>query len=144
MKNSKATPINILLVEDNPNDVLLTTKLLRHAKLLNNLDVAKDGEEALAYLLRKGIYSAKPRPDLILLDLNLPKKDGWALLADIRNIPELNDITVAVQSASADGPEILRTGGLQADCYVTKPIDLGQMIDIVKSVGSFGLYIVKQ
>ena len=136
------THINILLVEDNPDDVLLTTKLLRSAKLMNSIDVVNDGEEALSYLLQEGEFANMPRPDLVLLDLNLPKKSGNEVLAAIRSDPTLCGITVAIQSASDDETELLRSSEFSADCYVTKPVDLDKMIQIVNSVEDFGLCVV--
>ncbi|MCL4473207.1 MAG: response regulator [Actinobacteria bacterium] len=138
----EGTQINILLVEDNPDDVLLTTKLLKHAKLMNSIAVVNDGEEALAYLLQEGEFASALRPDLVLLDLNLPKKSGNEVLAAIRSNPTLCSITVVIQSASDDETELLKNSDFSADCYVTKPVDLDKMIQIVSSVEDFGLSVV--
>ena len=144
MGKDRPQPINILLVEDNQSDVLLTTKILKHAKVINNLDVVGDGEEALAYLMREGEYSNRPRPDLILLDLNLPGRDGRDLLADIEGCPELCDIPVVIQSASEAEAELLKNTGLRASGYISKPFDLSQLISVVKSIDIFWLSVVKK
>ena len=144
MANDHIEPINILLVEDNANDVLLTTKILQHAKVINNLDVVEDGEEALAYLKQEGEFAGRPQPDLILLDLNLPKKNGRELLADIEACPELSEIPVIIQSASDAEAELLRTTDLHANGFITKPFDLMQLIDVVNSIDVFWLSVVKK
>jgi len=135
----KTTPIEILLVEDNPADVRLTQEALREGKVKNNLSVARDGEEALAFLRR---YDA-PRPDLILLDLNLPRRDGREVLKEIKDDPQLRMIPVVVLTTSAAESDILKSYSLHANCYITKPVDLDQFITVVKSIDDFWLTIVR-
>lgn len=136
-------PIEILVVEDNPGDVRLTTEVLKDNKIRNELHVAKDGVEALAFLAREGEYSDAPRPDLILLDLNLPKKDGREVLKAIKSDPNLKRIPVVVLTSSKAEEDIARVYSLNANCYVTKPIDLNQFIKVVKSIREFWLTVVK-
>ena len=136
-------PINILLVEDNPGDVRLTREALNGAKLRNQLHVIADGMEAMAYLRREGHYAQAVRPDLILLDLNLPKKDGREVLADIKSDPSLKRIPVVILTTSQAEQDILRTYDLHANCYVSKPVDLEQFIGVVKEIEEFWLTIVK-
>ncbi len=135
-------PIEILLVEDNPGDVRLTQEALREAKVINNLTIAKDGMEALAYLRRQGPYAHAPRPHLILLDLNLPKRDGREVLAEIKADESLKRIPVVVLTTSQDEQDILKSYNLHANCYVTKPVDLDQFIRVVRSIEDFWLGIV--
>lgn len=135
--------IDILLVEDNPGDVLLTREALKDAKVRNELNVAEDGVEAMAYLRREGKYADAPRPDLILLDLNLPKKDGREVLAEIKRDPTLKRIPVVVLTTSQAEEDILRSYNLHANCYVTKPVDLNQFLTIVKAIEDFWLTVVK-
>jgi len=115
--------INILLVEDNPGDVRLTVEALKEGKVYNRLHIAKDGMEAMEFLHREGKYYDVPRPDLILLDLNLPKKDGHEVLAEIKEDPILKRIPVVVLTGSKAGEDILKTYNLHANCYITKPVD---------------------
>ena len=136
-------PIEILLVEDSPGDVELTEEALRDAKVRNNLSVARDGEEALTFLRREGRFADAVRPDLILLDLNLPKKDGRQVLREIKADPALKRIPVVVLTTSAAEQDILKTYELHANCYVTKPVDLDQFITVVQSIEDFWLAIVK-
>jgi CheY-like chemotaxis protein len=136
-------PIEILLVEDNPGDVRLTEEALKDGKMLNNLSVVKDGEEALRFLRRQAPYADAPRPDVILLDLNLPRKDGREVLADIKGDPELHRIPVVVLTTSNHERDILKAYDLNANCYITKPVDLDQFIRVVRSVSDFWLTIVK-
>jgi two-component system, chemotaxis family, response regulator Rcp1 len=135
--------IEILLVEDNPGDVRLTEEALKEGKVLTNLHVARDGVEAMAMLRREGRHAAVPRPDLILLDLNLPRKDGREVLADIRADPDLRRIPVVVLTTSAAEQDIIRAYDLHANCYITKPVDLDQFIAIVQSIEDFWLTIVR-
>jgi chemotaxis family two-component system response regulator Rcp1 len=135
--------INILLVEDNPGDVRLTVEALKEGKVRNQLHIAKDGMEAMDFLHRRGNYSDVPRPDLILLDLNLPKKDGHEVLAEIKEDPELKRIPVVVLTGSKAGDDILKTYNRHANCYITKPVDWDQFITVVKSINDFWLTIVK-
>jgi chemotaxis family two-component system response regulator Rcp1 len=135
--------INILLVEDNPGDVRLTVEALKEGKVYNRLHIAKDGMEAMEFLNRAGKYYDVPRPDLILLDLNLPKKDGHEVLAEIKEDPLLKRIPVVVLTGSKAGEDILKTYNLHANCYITKPVDWEQFITVVKSINDFWLTIVK-
>jgi len=136
-------PIEILLVEDNPGDVRLTVEALKDGKVYNNLHVVKDGMEATAFLHREGKYEDAPHPDLILLDLNLPKKDGHEVLTEIKEDPMLKHIPVVVLTGSESEEDILKTYNLRANCYITKPIDLEHFIMVVKSIEDFWLTIVK-
>lgn len=136
-------PIEILLVEDSPGDVRLTREALRDAKIANHLHVVSDGEEAIAFLRRDGRYGAAPTPDLVLLDLNLPKKDGREVLAEVKNDPLLKRIPVVVLTTSQAERDIVQSYELHANCYVTKPVDLDQFVDVVRSVQDFWFTIVK-
>jgi chemotaxis family two-component system response regulator Rcp1 len=136
-------PIEILLVEDNPADVRLTVEILKETKVRNNLTVAGDGNEALELLRRTGRYTHAMRPDLILLDLNLPKKDGKQVLAEIKADPVLKRIPVVILTSSKAEEDIVKSYNLHANCYVTKPVDLEQFVKVVKSVEDSWLTIVK-
>jgi len=138
-----ATPIEILLVEDSPGDVRLTQEALRDAKVQNTLHVASDGLEATAFLWRQGKHAKAPRPDLILLDLNLPKKGGREVLEEIKLDPSLKSIPVVILTTSAAEEDILRSYQLHANCYITKPVDLDQFLKVVKTIDNFWLAIVK-
>ena len=135
-------PAEILLVEDNPSDVRLTREAMREGKVLNNLSVVGDGEAALAFLKREDGYESAPRPDLILLDLNLPKKDGREVLKEIKAIEELRQIPVVVLTTSQCQEDISRSYELHANCYITKPMDLEQFIAVVKQIEDFWLTTV--
>jgi two-component system, chemotaxis family, response regulator Rcp1 len=135
-------PIEILLVEDNPGDVRLTVEGLNEGKVRNHLHVARDGVEALAFLRREGEFRNAVRPDLILLDLNLPRKDGREVLQDLKSDPILRTIPVVVLTTSRSEQDVLRSYELQANCYITKPVDLEQFITVVKSIEDFWLTIV--
>jgi two-component system, chemotaxis family, response regulator Rcp1 len=135
-------PVHILLVEDNPGDVRLTIEALKEAKVLNQLTVVKDGIEALSLLRRQGQYARATRPDLILLDLNLPKKDGREVLAEIKADDNLKHIPVVILTTSQDEQDVLKSYNLYANCYITKPVDLDQFITVVKSIEDFWLGIV--
>lgn len=135
-------PIEILLVEDNPGDVRLTKEALKEAKVINNLTVLKDGVEALAFLRQEGPYAAAKRPHLILLDLNLPRKDGREVLAQIKADDALRRIPVVVLTTSEDEQDVLKSYNLHANCYVTKPVDLERFIKVVQSIEDFWLGIV--
>lgn len=135
--------IEILMVEDNPADVRLTKEAFRDAKVLNSMSVASDGEEAMEFLRRRGRHKDAPRPDIILLDLNLPKKDGRAVLEEIKEDPDLRRIPVVVLTTSEDEKDILRAYDLHVNAYITKPVDLDQFIKIVESVEDFWLSVVK-
>jgi chemotaxis family two-component system response regulator Rcp1 len=138
-----AKPIEILLVEDNPGDVRLTFEALKDAKVINHLNVAKDGIEALALLRRQGPYANAARPDLILLDLNLPLKDGRQVLSEIKSDEGLKRIPVVILTTSKAEEDILKTYNLHANCYITKPVALDQFITVVKSIEDFWFTIVK-
>jgi chemotaxis family two-component system response regulator Rcp1 len=135
-------PINILLVEDNPGDADLAREALESSKMNNNLQVVNDGEKAMAFLRKEGPYSAAPRPDLILLDLNLPKKDGRQVLAEIKSDEGLKRIPVVILTTSRAEEDVLKTYNLHANCYITKPIDLNQFLHVVRSIEDFWLSIV--
>jgi two-component system, chemotaxis family, response regulator Rcp1 len=135
--------IEILLVEDSPADVRLTKEALTEEKLHNNLSVVNDGVEAIAFLRKEGKYASVVRPDLILLDLNLPKKDGRQVLKEIKNDDDLKSIPVVVLTVSKAEEDVLKTYNLHANCYITKPIDLNQFSKVVKSIKDFWLTIVK-
>jgi CheY-like chemotaxis protein len=140
--SSTGRSIEILLVEDNPGDVRLTIEALRDSKVRNNLHVAVDGVDALAFLRREGQHAQAPRPDLILLDLNLPKKDGREVLAEIKADAILRTIPVVILTTSRAEQDVLRSYELQANCYISKPVDLDQFITVVKSIEDFWLTIV--
>ena len=136
-------PIEILLVEDNPPDVRLTVEALKDAKVRNNLHVAADGVEAMAFLRRQGKHVHAPHPDLILLDLNLPKKDGREVLEEIKSDDALKHIPVVILTTSQAEQDVLRTYRLSANAYVTKPVDLERFLRVVRSIEEFWLEIVK-
>jgi two-component system response regulator len=142
-EKSDVQGIEILLVEDNPGDVRLTREALKDGKIVNNLHVAEDGVDALAFLRREGKYHNAVRPELILLDLNLPKKDGREVLAEIKADKELKRIPVVILTSSAAEQDIVKSYNLHANCYVTKPVDLDQFINVVKSIEHFWLTVVK-
>jgi two-component system response regulator len=135
--------IDILLVEDDPGDELITREAFEHNKLQNRLHVARDGEEGLNYLYQRGAYQDAPRPDLILLDLNLPKYDGRHLLEKIKSDPDLSRIPVIVLTTSSAEEDILRSYKLHANAYVTKPVDLDQFINAVRQIDEFFLQVVR-
>jgi chemotaxis family two-component system response regulator Rcp1 len=136
-------PIEILLVEDNPGDARLTEEALKEGKVRNNLHRAIDGVEAMAFLRREGEYKGAPRPDLVLLDLNLPRKDGREVLAEMKEHPDLRLIPVVVLTTSEAEQDVVRTYELRANCYITKPVDLEKFITIVRSIEDFWLTIVR-
>jgi two-component system, chemotaxis family, response regulator Rcp1 len=136
-------PLEVLLVEDSPGDVRLTQEALKDAKVHINLRVVRDGIDAMAFLMREGEYATAFRPDLILLDLNLPRKDGRQVLKEIKENPALKSIPVVILTTSASEADILRSYLLHANCYITKPVNLDGFITVVKSIDSFWLSIVK-
>lgn len=140
---SSGKPIEILLVEDNPGDVRLTQEAFKEGKINNNLNVVSDGVEALAYLRKEGQYANTQQPDVILLDLNLPKKDGYEVLAEIKRDSDLKRIPVVILTTSEAERDILQTYYMHANCYITKPVDLDQFITVVKSIETFWLNVVK-
>ena len=135
-------PIEILLVEDNPGDVRLTIEALREGKVLNRLTVARDGEEAMAALRRQGVFANARRPDIILLDLNLPKKDGREVLEEIKKDPNLMIIPIVILTTSQDEQDVLKSYKLHANCYITKPVDLPQFLAVVKAIEDFWFTVV--
>jgi len=138
-----ADAIEVLLVEDSPGDVRLTKEAFKESKVCINLRVATDGAQAMAFLKREGEYANAPRPDLILLDLNLPKKDGREVLAEIKENPTLKSIPVVVLTTSASEEDILRSYLLHANCYITKPVGLDGFLKVVQSIDHFWLSVVK-
>jgi chemotaxis family two-component system response regulator Rcp1 len=136
-------PIRILMVEDNPDDVELTVEALKDGKVANILTVVRDGEEAMAYLRGEGEYQGSVRPDLILLDINMPRKDGREVLKEIKDDPRLRRIPVVILTTSAAEEDILHTYDLHANCYITKPVDFDQFLRVVKSIENFWLTVVK-
>ncbi len=136
-------PAEILLVEDNPGDVRLTQEALKDAKFLNQLHVVGDGEEAMTFLRHRGRYAQAVHPDLVLLDLNLPKKDGGEVLAEMKADENLRRIPVVILTSSTAEQDILKSYNLHANCYIAKPVDLEQFITVVKAIEDFWLTIVK-
>lgn len=143
VSRSRAAPIEILLVEDSPSDIDLTREALEDTKVHNNLSIATDGVEALAFLRKEGKFADAPHPDLILLDLNLPKKDGREVLAEIKADVRLRRIPVVVLTTSEAERDIVESYNLHANCYVRKPVDLDAFIQVVRSIDNFWLAIVK-
>ncbi len=135
--------IEILLVEDNPGDVRLTREALKDANMVNRLSVVKDGVEALAFLRNEGNYADAPRPDLMLLDLNLPRMDGREVLAELKNDPDLRRIPVVVLTTSEAEADVLKAYDLHANCYVTKPVDLDDFLSVARVIDNFWLTIVR-
>ena len=135
--------IEILLVEDSPSDVALTREALVESGLRNNLHVVTDGESALDFMYHRGIYIDAPRPDLVLLDLNLPRRNGREVLQEIKSDEQLKTIPVVVLTTSHDEAEILRTYKLHANCYVTKPVDLNKFFYVIRSIGEFWFGVAK-
>ena len=143
MRDSKGDgTVEILLVEDNPGDVRLTREAWKEARFKNRLHVAEDGVEALAFLRKEGKHAGAVRPHLILLDLNLPRKDGREVLADIKNDPALKHIPVVILTTSKAEQDILKTYDLHANCYITKPLDMDQFLRVVRSIEEFWLATV--
>ena len=136
-------PVEILLVEDNAGDVRLAREGLRECKLLNNLSVAGDGVKALAFLRQEGEYAKAPRPDLIMLDLNLPRKDGREVLKEIKEDEQLKSIPVVILTTSKAEEDVVKSYSLHANCYVTKPLAIEQFINVVQAIETFWFTIVK-
>jgi CheY-like chemotaxis protein len=136
-------PIEILLVEDNPGDARLTREALALSKVRNNLHHARDGEEAMAFLRREGHYGSAPTPDLVLLDLNLPRRDGREVLEDIKNDVSLKHIPVVILTSSQADEDILRSYRLHANCFITKPVDLEQLTKVVQGIEQFWFTLVR-
>lgn len=143
MTENSVKVIDILLVEDSPGDVRLTQEALKDAKVLNNLYVARDGVEALDFLRKKGRFEHAVRPDLILLDLNLPRKNGQEVLAEIKADQELKQIPVVILTVSTAEEDIVRSYNLHANCYINKPVEFNSFLDVVKSIEDFWLSVVK-
>lgn len=143
MDISRGRLVEILLVEDNPADVRLTQEVFKEGKVRNRLSVAWNGEEALAFLRQEGIFAEAPRPDIILLDLNLPRKDGREVLAEIKEDPDLKRIPVVVLTTSQAESDLIQSYNLHANCYICKPVDLDNFIEVMKRIEGFWLQIVK-
>jgi chemotaxis family two-component system response regulator Rcp1 len=143
MSNRRTQPVTILLAEDSPGDVRLTREALKESRMLSALHVVPDGVEALAFLRREGEYADAPRPDLILLDLNMPRKDGREVLAEIKGDEDLARIPVVILTTSEAEQDILRSYDLGANCYVTKPVDLDRFLDVVARIEDFWLSMVR-
>jgi CheY-like chemotaxis protein len=137
-----STAIRILMVEDNEGDVLLTTEAFRAAKVANNISVARDGVEAMDFLHRRGAFASAPRPDLILLDLNLPRRDGRQVLADIKADADLRSIPVVILTSSKAEEDVVKAYELAANCYITKPVDFSSLMRVVNAIESFWLTVV--
>jgi chemotaxis family two-component system response regulator Rcp1 len=135
-------PIEILLVEDNPGDVRLAVEALRDAKVANRLHIVEDGVEAMSFLRREGRYADVPQPNLILLDLNLPRRDGREVLAEIKQDADLKRIPVIILTSSAAEQDVVQAYNLYANCYITKPMDLDQFLKVVRSIEDFWLIVV--
>jgi CheY-like chemotaxis protein len=142
MTKMKGHPVEILLVEDSPSDTEMTVEALREAKVRNHLSVVEDGVQALEFLHRQGKYGGAPRPDLILLDLNLPRKDGREVLAEIKSDHHLKTIPVVVLTTSRAEQDVLQAYKYHANCYITKPVDFEQFLNVVHSIESFWLMLV--
>lgn len=140
--NYQGRPIEILLVEDSPSDAELTVEALKEGKVSNHLNVVEDGVLAMEFLRRQGRFSQAPRPDLILLDLNLPRKDGREVLVELRRDPNLKRIPVVVLTTSTAEKDVLHAYDLSANCYISKPVDFKQFIDVVRSIEHFWLTVV--
>ena len=134
--------VEILLVEDSPSDTELTLEALREAKVRNHLSLVEDGVQAMQFLRREGAYAGAPRPDLIMLDLNLPRKDGRQVLAEIKSDESLKTIPIVVLTTSRAEQDVLRAYQLSANCYITKPVDFEQFLNVVRSIESFWLFVV--
>ncbi|MFD4674331.1 response regulator [Lentzea sp. NPDC058450] len=143
MPEAPLTVIDVLLVEDDPGDALMTQEAFEHHKIRNTLHVVKDGVEAIEFLRREGQYENAPRPGLILLDLNLPRKDGREVLSEVKNDPELRSIPVVVLTTSEAEEDILRSYSLHANAYVTKPVDFDRFIEVVRQIDDFFVTVVK-
>ena len=142
MSTEETRPIEILLVEDSPSDTELTLEALMDFKVRNHVSVVEDGVKAMQFLRRQGAYAEAPRPDLIMLDLNLPRKDGREVLADIKSDEHLKAIPIVVLTTSRADQDIVRAYQLNANCYITKPVDFNQFLEVIRSIESFWLYVV--
>ena len=142
MTQADLRPIELLLIEDSPSDTELTVEALRAAKLRNHLSAVEDGVQAMEFLRRQGLFAQAPRPDVILLDLNLPRKDGRQVLAEIKADDRLKVIPVVVLTTSRAEQDVLRAYQLNANCYITKPVDFDQFLEVVHTIESFWLCVV--
>ncbi len=142
MNKSEGRPIEILLVEDSPSDTELTLEALRDFKVRNHVSVVEDGVQAMQFLRRQGPFAQAPRPDMIMLDLNLPRKDGREVLQDIKNDDLLKTIPIVVMTTSRAEQDVLRAYQLNANCYINKPVDFNQFLEVVRTIESFWLYVV--
>ena len=142
-RNEKLRPIEILLVDDNPGDIRLTQEALKESKVLNNIHIVEDGMEALEFLRKEGRFKSVITPDIVLLDLNLPKRNGREVLAEIKNDDFLKKIPVVILTMSRAEEDILKSYALHANCYITKPVDMDQFIKIVRSIENFWFSIVR-
>ena len=142
-QHPEGRPIEILLVEDDPGDTLITTEALQQSKVINNLNNVVNGEEALAYLRRQGDYADAVRPDLVLLDLNLPRRDGREVLAEVKADDDLRRIPIVVLTTSQAEEDIVRSYDLHANAYVTKPVDFERFVEVVRSIDDFYFTIVR-
>lgn len=142
-QHEQVPPAEILLVEDNPGDVRLVQEALRESKIINQVYAVSDGQEALAFLRKQGCYANATRPDMILLDLNLPRKDGREVLSEIKADPDLRRIPVVIVTSSKAEEDILRSYNHHANCYITKPLDLDKFVKVVKAIEDFWVSIVK-
>ena len=143
MNEERLKPIEILLVEDNPGDVRLTQEAFKEGKIKNNLYITKDGVEAIEFLRHEGEYSDSPRPDLILLDLNMPRKSGKEVLEEVKADDDLKRIPVVILTTSEAEQDILRSYDLHANCFITKPVDMNQFIEVVKCIENFWFTVVR-
>ena len=135
--------VDVLLVEDDPGDILMTREAFQHHKIQNKLHVVTDGEQALQFLRRTGEYAEAPRPDLILLDLNLPRRSGHEVLAELKEDPQLRVIPVVILTTSQAEEDILRSYSLHANAYVSKPVDFERFMDVIRQIDSFFVTVVK-
>jgi CheY-like chemotaxis protein len=142
MNQSEGRPIEILLVEDSPSDTELTLEALKDFKVRNHVSVVEDGVQAMQFLRRQGAYAGAPRPDMVMLDLNLPRKDGREVLAEIKGDDVLKTIPIVVLTTSRAEQDILRAYQLNANCYINKPVDFNQFLEVVRSIESFWLFVV--
>ena len=142
MNIDQGHPIEILLVEDSPSDTELTVEALKDFKVRNHVSIVEDGVQAMQFLRRQGAYAQAPRPDLIMLDLNLPRKDGREVLAEIKGDDNLKTIPIVVLTTSRAEQDILSAYQLSANCYINKPVDFSQFLEVVRSIESFWLYVV--
>lgn len=141
--DTETKPIEILLVEDNPGDVRLTIDAFKEGKVSNNFSVVEDGIEAMAYLRKEGKYTNAKRPDIILLDLNLPRKDGREVLVEVKNDEKLKRIPIVVLTTSKADEDIIKSYNYHANCYISKPVDLNEFLRVVKIIEDFWLSVVK-